>query len=97
MGEQTPQIVLFYNQIDIIQQVRVRLRKDIDILLSKTPVTYAISGGQLDLVVSPLLDACKTAVCFLPSLKTGTSLDNNDNVFPEKVAALIEEWQRVKP
>jgi hypothetical protein len=96
LGEQTPQVVLFYNQIDIIEAARVRLRKDIDTLLAKTPVAYAMSKQQLEMVVDPLLDACNTAVSFLPALKTGTSLDNNDTVFPEKVTALIEEWQRVK-
>jgi len=98
LGDQTPKIVLFYNQIDVIQQARVRLRKDIDIILARLHASHhPISDEQLALVVNDLLAACKTAVSFLPSLKTGTSLDDNDGVFPEKVGALIEEWQRVNP
>lgn len=92
LGEQTPEIVLFYNKIEIIEKASRRLRADIDALLSGGSVSYAIGRGQLTAVVKPLLDACETAVRVLPYLKTGTLLDINDGVFPQKVAALVEGW-----
>jgi hypothetical protein len=91
LGEQTPQIVLFYSQIDIIQQAFVRLSNVIDTFLATTPdptPSDTISRNQVAVIVSRLIAACETAVRFLPSLKTGTSLDNDDNDFPVKVAAL---------
>jgi hypothetical protein len=95
LGDQTPQIVLFYNQLEVVQIARTRLRRDIEPVLNSR-VTYSMRS-QAPQIIDPLIVACETAVSFLPFLKTGTSLDDNDHVFPEHVAALRKEWEIVRP
>jgi hypothetical protein len=88
--------VLFYNQLDVIQQASARLCAQVNKTTGGGAVSYSIGFAQLDALVRPLIDACKAAVRFLPHLKTGTSLDDNDLLFAHKVAELTEGWERLK-
>jgi hypothetical protein len=95
LGDQTPQIVSFYNKLEVVQIARARLRRDIEPVL-RSGVTYSMRN-DLTQIVDPLIVACETAVLFLPALKTGTSLDDNDGVFPEKVVELRRSWEIMRP
>jgi hypothetical protein len=95
LGERTPEIVLFYNRIEIVERAARRLSQDINKLLSQGITNYSISKDQLSQIIEPLIEACETAVTVLPSLKTSTSLDANDSIFPSKVTALREEWRKI--